>query len=558
MGNDLATEITGRVRKLLDGLLATRAWRRLSALPTLGQRLYTRHSNWVDGLFSRLHSPLASALLFGRSSNLQLLPLSYTWFDRRWIDHRKQSRSFWRQSGNEKDEDRQMPAVPEYLLGEAADDDITNQLQSTQSEPAYDIILNLPTLRTLPTGNMEFTRAGQLAKKIALRFELLTNEGFHPPWRTPFEASDVSYYPGLAANDSLLDKGKGIIASQHLSHLEEAFYPSSPVDLPPPGLRPVSGQYIRTVLMPVTGKFSLTERTPTQGVSPLVPSSQRMSLNFEPSGDLPIAPGGQPVNETRIGSLSHFSKTPSMISNNILVRRISSRLQSLFGTPLVASSTNLMEEALADSPSYLSEPTQVASDAISAGKELAASPSYLFEPPQVMSDAVLAGKAGVTPVSLPEESPLFRRDEIPDIASVAYRYFGSLSSQLPLDKTSGSRQASPLHWSAGHIPPGLTVEAISQDMGEPVKAAVSTIKNSSSGGYNRGMEVGLALAPIGRQRENIPAATSSAVSTGQERELEAVDETTAALDPEALASEVYSILKHRLVVEKERTTSAVA
>jgi hypothetical protein len=579
MSNDLAAEITGRVRKSLDGLLATRAWRRLPALLPLGQRLFTRYSDWVDGLFSRLHLPLTSALLLGRSSNLQLSPLSYAWFDRRWIDRRKRSRSFWRKSGSEKDDAIQGLSVPEYFFEEDADEGLIKQFQS---EPADHIILNLPTLTTLSAGNTEFPRAEQLAKKIALRLELLTNRGFHTPWRTPFEATGVPYYPGMAANDSLLDKGREIITDQRSSHLEETFYPLGPLDLSPPGLHPFSEQYVGTALMSVPGKLSLAERTPTQGVPPLVSSSEGMNFSFEPSGALPAAPSNEPESEANIASLSylsgfpfmtsnnvpagkalasslsHLSESPSMTLNNILVRKVFSRLQSLFGTRLVASGTNLTGEALADSPSYLSEPPQVASDAISAGKELAASPSHLFEPPQAISDAVLAGKAGATDVSLPEEPPLFRRDEIPDMASVAYRYFGSLVPQLPLDKTLGSRQASPLHWSAGHIPPSLTGDAIGQEMGGPAKAVAPTIKNSSLGGYNRSTKVGLALAPISRQRENIPTATSNAVSTGQEGASDSVDETTAALDPEALASEVYSILKRRLIVERERTTSIVA
>ena len=555
MSNDLAAEITGRVRKSLDGLLATRAWRRLPALLPLGQRLFTRYSDWVDGLFSRLHSPLTSALLLGRSSNLWLSPLSYAWFDRRWIDRRKRSRSFWRKSGSEKDDAIQGLSVPEYFFEEDADEGLIKQFQS---EPADHIILNLPTLTTLSAGNTEFPRAEQLAKKIALRLELLTNRGFHTPWRTPFEATGVPYYPGMAANDSLLDKGREIITDQRSSHLEETFYPLGPLDLSPPGLHPFSEQYVGTALMPVPGKLSLAERTPTQGVPPLVSSSEGMNFSFEPSGALPAAPSNEPESEANIASLSylsgfpfmtsnnvpagkalasslsHLSESPSMTLNNILVRKVFSRLQSLFGTRLVASGTNLMEEALADSPSNLSKP------------------------PQIASDAVLAGKAGATDVSLPEEPPLFRRDEIPDMASVAYRYFGSLVPQLPLDKTLGSRQASPLHWSAGHIPPSLTGDAIGQEMGGPAKAVAPTIKNSSLGGYNRSTKVGLALAPISRQRENIPTATSNAVSTGQKGASESVDETTAALDPEALASEVYSILKRRLIVERERTTSIVA
>jgi len=95
-------------------------------------------------------------------------------------------------------------------------------------------------------------------------------------------------------------------------------------------------------------------------------------------------------------------------------------------------------------------------------------------------------------------------------------------------------------------------------MGEPVKSIASTIKSNSFGGYSQGTKVGLALAPVGRQRENIPAAPSRALDAGPEGAPEAAGETMPALDPEALASEVYSILKHRLIVEKERTTSAVA
>jgi hypothetical protein len=558
MRNDLATEITGRVKKLLDGLSAIRASKRLSVLPLLGQRLYTRYSDWVDGLLSRLYSPLSSAFLFSRSSNFQLLPLSYAWFDRRWNERRKRSRSFWSQSGKEKDEDRQMPPVPEHFFEEGADEDIVNQPQCAQSEPVYNIILNLPTLRTLPTGNMEFTRAGQLAKRIALRLEPLTTKGFHTPWRTLVEATHVPYYPGMAANDSLLDEVKGTIVGQRSSRLEEIFHPSGPMVLSPPGLYPVWEQYVGAALIPVPAKFPLAERTQIQPLYPTVPSWERMSLSFEPSGDLPIAPDGQPTSEARIGSLSYLSETPSVKSNNILVRRIFSRLQSLFGTRFIALSTNLMGEAVVDYPSYLSESPQVASDGISAEKELADSPSYLFEPPQVISDAVRAGKARATPILLPEESHLLRRGEIPVMTGVDGGYFGSLFSRPPLDRTLGRGQPSPVHGSSGHVPPSLTGEGISQETSAPAKSVASAIKSNAFSGYGQGTTVGLALAPVGRQRENASAAPSSEAGAGQEGAPEAAGETMAALDPEALASEVYSILKHRLVVEKERTTSAVA
>jgi hypothetical protein len=532
MSSDLATEITGRVKRLLDGLLSTLVWRRLPALPFLGQRLCTRYSDWLDRLFSRLHLPLTSALLPGQSSKLWLLPLSYAWFDTRWINRRKRSRSFRRQSVDRKDEGIQRLSIPRYFFEEDAEEGVIKQFQSAQSEPSDDIILSVPTLMTLSAGNTEFTQAEQLTKKIALKLEMLTNKGSPTPWHTPFEASGVPYCPELAANNSLMDKFNEIITSQRLNHLEETFYPSGSVDLSPFSLHPVPGQYIGTVLMPVPGKFLLAERTPTQAVSPFVPSSEGMNFDFEPSGALPAALRGQPASEARIASLSHLSGPPSMTSNNIPARKVFSQLQNLFA-PLVASGTNLM------------------------GKASAASPPYLFEPLQVASEAVLAGKADTTPISYPEESPLFCRDGTLDMANVAGRYFKGLTSQTLSDKTLESHQIPPWHWLAGHIPLSLTEEAISQDKGEPAKAIASTIRNSSFSGYDRSAEVELALAPVGRRRENIPAAIFSAVSAGQERALAAVGETVPALDPEALASEVYGILKRRLIVEKERTTSVL-
>lgn len=534
MSSDLATEITGRVERLLDGLLTTLIWRRLPTLPPLGQRLYTRYSDWAGWLFSRFHSPLTSALLPSRSSNFWLLPLSYAWFNKRWIDRKKEPRSLRNQSDDRKDESIQRLSVPEYFFEEDAEEGLIKQFQSSQSEPADDIILNVPALMTLSAVNTEFTRPEQLAKKIALRFKLLTNKGSLAPWHMPFDANDVPYYPGLVTNNSLLDKGKEIIASQRSSHLEETFYPSSPADLSPLSLHPVSGQYIGTVLMPVPGRFLLAERTLTEAVSPFIPSFEDMNFHFKPSGALPAALSSEPENEAHIASLSYLPEFPLMTSNNVPARKVFPRLQSLFGTPPVASSTNLMGEALADSSSYLSEP------------------------PQAASDAVLAEKADTIPVSYPEQTPLFGPDETLDVTNAAYQYLKMLATQPRFDKTWGSRQTSPLHWSAGHIPPSLTEETISQEMGEPVKAIASTVKNSPFGGYNRGMEVGLALAPIGRLRGNIAVATSSAANAGQERALEAGGEPMPALDPEALALEVYSILKRRLIVENERTTSVVA
>ena len=558
MSNDLATEITERVERLLDGLLTTLVWRQLPTLLPLGHRLHTRYSNWAGQLFSRIYPPLISALLLSRSSNPWLLPLSYAWFDKRWIDRRKEPRSFWNQSYNRMAESIQRLSVPEYFSEEDGEEGLMKQFQSSQFEPADDSILRIPTLMTLSAGNTEFARPERLAKQIAPRLELLTNKGSPAPWHMPDDADDVPHYPGLVTNNSLLDKGKEITTSHHSSHLEEISYPSSPVDLSSLILHSVSGQYIETTLMPVPRNFLLAEKTPTEAVSPFIPPLGDTNFHFEPSGALAPALNSEPESEAHIASLtylpefplitshntpagkalsaflSYLSESPSVIPNKVPSGELLSQPRSPFEPPFMASSTNLMGKMLADSRSYLSEP------------------------PQAASDAVLAEMADTTAISCPELAPLFGFKEPPDMTSTAYQYLEMTAPQPSLFKIWGSRQTSPFHLSAGHTPPIPTEEAANQEMGEPVESITSTIKNSSLGGYNRSLEVGLALAPIGRPRGNIPAATSNTANEGQERALEPGGETMPTPDPEALALEVYSILKRRLIVEKERTTSVVA
>lgn len=685
MSNDLATEIIGRVRRLLGGLAVGLVWKRLPALPPLGQSLYTRYSKWIDGLFSKLHLPLASEPSFTQSSSRWLSPLSYAWFDRKWGDLKRRSRSFWRQSGSKEDEAIQSLPIPEHLSAEDVDEGVTKQSQSARSEPADDITLRAPTLRTLSPGYTEFrrteqlakaiglrlelptnkgapvprrtgsrqpedlirhialrlelvtnegslvpwqaesaraeqlaktiapglelltnkgvpvprrtefgqledlighvapglelltgkgspaawhtesARAEQLARNIALRLELLTNKGSPAPWHMPSDTRGVPYYPELAANSRLLlEKFKEIIASQRLTHLEETFRPSSPVDSSPPGLRLVSEQYIGTAPMPAPGEFSPADRLLTQAASRFAPvSDERTDFQFERSGALPVAPGGQPASEPRIAPLLHSSESPSSTSNSIAARKMFPRLEPSAVLRAAPGGQSANEREIT-SLLHLSESPPTKSNTIAARnvsprlhslataslmasggdltrKALAASLPHLFQPPQVAAGAVPTGRVDKTPVSYSLEGlPLFRRDE-------------AVAPEAALGNTRGSRQTSPLHWSAGHIPAGATEKPMGQEMGGPLTAIASTITNSPLGGYSRGMEAELALAPVGRQRENIPAATSSAASAGQEGALEAVGETMPALDSEALASEVYSIIKRRLVVEKERT-----
>ena len=285
--------------------------------------------------------------------------------------------------------------------------------------------------------------------------------------------------------------------------------------------------------MPLSREPSVAGSTSTQTASPVAPSSRGTNLYFEPSEHLPAALRGQPPGEAGITSLSYSAEPPYMTSSNIQARNVSSRLQRLFGTRPVASITKL------------------------AGKASTASSSYVSEPPHVAPNTVLAGKFDTVPVSYSEEPTATDPDQILAIISFAGQYLERLAPRPTLDNTWGSRHTSPWHRSAGHSPRGLTGGPINQEMGESAEAIASTIKDSPSGGYSRDMGVGLALAPIARQRENIPAATFSAVGAGQQRASEAAGETTPALDPEALASEVYSILKRRLMVEKERTTSVI-
>lgn len=558
MSNDLATEITERVERLLDGLLTTLVWRQVPTLPPLGHRLYARYSNWAGQLFSRIYSPLISALSLSRSSNPWLLPLSYAWFDKRLIDRKKEPRSFWNQSDDRMDESIQSLSVPDYFFEEDAEESLIKQFQSSQFEPADDIILSIPTLLTLSAGNTEFVQPERLAKQIAPRLELLTNKGSPAPWHMPYNADDVPYYPGLVTNNRLLHKGKGITTSQHSSHLDKNSYPSSPADLSSLIPHSVSGQYIGTTLMPVPRNFLLAERTPMEAVSPFIPSLEDTNFHFKPSGALPAALNSEPESEAHIASLSYLPEFPLMTSNNTPTgKALSAFVSYLSESPSVIPNKVPAGELLPQPRSPFETPFMASSTNL-LGKMLADSHSYPSEPPQAASDAVLAGKADTTPISYPELAPLFGPDETLDMPITAYQYLEMLTAKPSLDKTWGSHQTSSSHLPAGHTPPSLTEAVVNQEMGEPVQSITSTIKNGSFGGYNRSAEVGLALAPIGRPQGNIPAATSSAANGGQKRALEPGGENMPTPDPEALALEVYSILKRRLIVEKERTTSVVA
>jgi hypothetical protein len=431
---------------------------------------------------------------------------------------------------------------------------LIKQFQSSQFEPADDIILSIPTLMTLSAGNTELVQPERQVKQIAPRFELLTNKGSPAPWHMPYDADDVPYYPGLVTNNRLLHKGKEIITSQHSSHLEKISYPSSLADLSPLIFHSVSGQYIGTTLMPVPRKFLLAERTPTEAVSPFIPSFEDMNFHFKPSGALPAALSSDPESEAHIASLSYWPEFPLMTSNNASPEKALSAFLSHLSESLSVIPNKVPAGKLLPQPRSPFETPFMASSTNLMGKMLADSHSNPSEPPQAASDAVLSEKTDTTPNSYPELAPLFDPDETLDMTSTAYRYLEMLAPQPSLDKIWESRQTSSLHLPAGRTPPSLTEEAANQEMGEPVKSITSTIKNSSFSGYNRSVEVGLALAPIGRPRGNIPAATSNTTNGGQERALEPGGETMPTPDPEALALEVYSILKRRLIVEKERTT----
>ncbi len=105
----------------------------------------------------------------------------------------------------------------------------------------------------------------------------------------------------------------------------------------------------------------------------------------------------------------------------------------------------------------------------------------------------------------------------------------------------------------------LAGETTNNDLRETDAPTTSHIGQSLFSGYatNKGAE--LALAPIGRNLGSLITAISSTASKVQENVPEAINQTMSAagLDPEALASEVYSIIKRRLLLEKERVSALI-
>lgn len=83
--------------------------------------------------------------------------------------------------------------------------------------------------------------------------------------------------------------------------------------------------------------------------------------------------------------------------------------------------------------------------------------------------------------------------------------------------------------------------------------AISSPGNDSGKGYHRTEGMELALAPVGRPENVIGTReTASASEQSTERRSQAEEAQAPAPDYEALATEVYDILKRKLFIEKER------
>ena len=129
----------------------------------------------------------------------------------------------------------------------------------------------------------------------------------------------------------------------------------------------------------------------------------------------------------------------------------------------------------------------------------------------------------------------------PDYIPFSSFSFGPMANQVSAEKFLDSGGS--IH-SAASFPEDMTVMAV-----DAVVPAVP--QKRMIGGYYGTEGIELALAPLGRSRG--ANAAQEPVSTGAQGTGSAPEtEEIPALDHEALASEVYGILKKRLLVEKER------
>lgn len=520
MMDDLATEVIGRVRRLLDGLSSTIFSRQLSVPSSLGQRLCARYFDSLDRIFSSLYLPPTSAPLPGRDSDFCLLPLSYAWFDTRWINSLRRSRLFRRRPAKRKDEG--IPELPftGYISEDEAAGGSAAQSQSARSGPVRDVMLRAPEPIPLSAANMGFTLLEQLAKKYA----------------PDFSVADVAYHPKPPADYVSLFHRSGEMLSGRSQHYSQAISDrTGTAATSQPGLYRVPRQPAGTALRQAPRELPRVVTAATQDASPVVLSRGEMDPGSARSATLPAIPGDRYADVAHKPFIPHALDSPPTAPGSIAATEASPRFSDLLGSRTVASSIRLR------------------------GRAPAVSHPYLLRPLRAASGGAVADEDDAIPVSSPREPSLISRDETADTYNATRQPFQPPAPQQPLEDAWQSSQMSLyLHRLHGQIRPSMTDEVLNGGPDKHTSDIASMVKSSLSNDHSGAIGLELSLAPIGRSREGTAAAVRRSAEPGQERALPTPMENTQACDPELLAWEVYAILKRRLRVEKERISAIVS
>lgn len=342
ISSDLATDITGRARKLLDWLLPTltvgsQLWRRIPILAQPVHQLGSVYMDWVRELVSRLYLSAASVPRFSRSSHVFLSPASFTWFNPRWWQRRKRywpAMTRWDETIDDSLAEISLPLPdddiflsPVYYSGE--DETYEAAVERQKSKALGGSILELLKLPTLPPGDMGLAQRKRRTVTVIPMLQLPGKQGSHEPTQAPFEPAGKSYYypefiPAISVRHSeagpILPPRKVVMMDKEPMPAVSHFVPLSldmSQDSEVPRPLPVASNTVspkkatdapdlylpgpRLIHRDQTADFAATAFTDFSEVSPRLVSDQnpgfrQLSLIQGLMGNVPLTLGGKVVN----------------------------------------------------------------------------------------------------------------------------------------------------------------------------------------------------------------------------------------------------------------------
>ncbi len=530
VSSELAASINGRTRELLDKLLPA-----LSFMPYLRTQQPTLFSpyrypgedyaEWVKEFISRLYLPLTSIALFGHNSGFWLPPVPFTWFDP----------LLWRRFKRQGAAEEQYPA--------AIDDSIIDMSLPFTKENYASIFHNIqppyisphfPDLTRLINpviSNVGPVQRGRPARAIYRGLELAGKQSLFKPPAMPIESTSDPAYPWIEIDNRLIPQTAMPLNTGMHQFTRRTMLP----------LNTSKHQFKQQTIVPLnTGPYLLPV------IHDDIVSSESPSHLHQVEALYPSLPAASPLStldtvSTRRGRREPALRRiePALLPGNVVMTRDST------APPLFAAFSSTDQE----SDSRPSEPFVLASETTSQGKA-ATDPITSVSRPLPVNDAP-TGESEPVSTPVPRKSTSRPEEQTVHPAGIVFDEFQMVSARLSLSDNLGSRRTPTLHSLIRHTPFGLAEQAGAED----ITSLVDTVRPGNGYGgvtsHNMSSGIELALAPVGRRRESTDATTSS-TQAGEQSMAQTENEASSEIDTEALASEVYDILKRRLLIERER------